>query len=121
MQFCCIWFAFQFPGIQEACCQYLIRNLDSLNCLDIWEFADKYSLPNLSQECLAFAAKNIVDISKSSDFYNLSASNMTEVLPYYMYKKIHFTFIIKDTNCFLFAFYQQFAKCYNFSFHIMVF
>ena len=70
---------FQFTGIQEACCQYLIRNLDILSCLSIWEFADKYSLRELSQSCLAFAAQNVVDISESSEFYNLSATNMSEV------------------------------------------
>lgn len=76
----------KFPGIQEACCQYLIRNLDTHNCLTIWEFADKYSLDNLSQQCLAFAAQNIVDVSKSNDFYNLTATNITEV-------RLHFAFL----------------------------
>ena len=64
------------PAIQQACCEFLERQLDSSNCLGIKAFADTHNCTELSQSAEKFICQNFVEVIKHEEFLNLSKEDL---------------------------------------------
>ncbi|XP_063727443.1 kelch-like protein 12 [Symsagittifera roscoffensis] len=66
----------QLHSIQQACCEFLERQLDSSNCLGIKAFADTHNCTELSQSAEKFICQNFVEVIKHEEFLNLSKEDL---------------------------------------------
>jgi len=58
----------QFSAVQEACTEFLKRQLDPHNCLGIHQFADMFGCSSLSVAAEDYAKRNFVELSKCDEF-----------------------------------------------------
>ncbi|XP_075255726.1 kelch-like protein 12 [Convolutriloba macropyga] len=70
----------QLHTIQQACCEFLERQLDSSNCLGIKVFADTHNCAELSKSAEKFICQNFVDVMKHDEFLNLSKEDLESLI-----------------------------------------
>ena len=70
----------QMLRAREACCQFLQDRLDSVNCLDVADFAEFQSCDDLLEAALTFSRKNFSDVAKNERFSQISYSRVKHFL-----------------------------------------
>lgn len=70
----------QFIAVENACYDYLRKNINVPNSLAIWNLADLHGCKELSELAEAFIRGNFVSIIKHSEFTTLSASQLIRLL-----------------------------------------
>ncbi|XP_033104247.1 kelch-like protein 24 [Anneissia japonica] len=62
----------QYNKVIDACCDFLIENLDPSNCLGIQKFSESLSLWDLHKKAHAYALKNFTKVVKHDEYYQLT-------------------------------------------------
>ncbi|XP_065190337.1 kelch-like protein 3 [Sycon ciliatum] len=72
----------RFPGLKEACFRYLLRTLDTDNCLGMWTFASAHTgdRGGLEEAALELVKKNFKDVVLSSSFADLGLDGLMALL-----------------------------------------
>eukprot|EP00794_Sanderia_malayensis_P015965 gene15965-17571_t len=70
----------QLTEIQEACCEFLKKQLDPTNCLGIRAFADTHSCSELLRVANIFSHHKFQDVMEGEEFLHLPLSQLTEIL-----------------------------------------
>lgn len=70
----------QVEDIEVMCCEFLKHELDSSNCVGIYQFSDAHSCSPLSKSALDFIHRNFVDVSKQDEFLQLTKSALLQLL-----------------------------------------
>ncbi|XP_020610490.1 kelch-like protein 20 [Orbicella faveolata] len=70
----------QVQSVQEACCEFLKRQLSSENCLGISAFADRHGCTALVSSSESFARQHFIDVVQSEEFMEISAKQLTRLL-----------------------------------------
>lgn len=70
----------QVVAVVEACSNYLQTQLDLENCVDIATISETYSLEGLRSVVYRFMSSHLVEFSRSSEFYRLSAQQLEHLL-----------------------------------------
>lgn len=70
----------QMLRAREACCQFLQDRLDSVNCLDVADFAEFQSCDDLLEAALTFSRKNFTEVVKNERFAQISYSRVKHFL-----------------------------------------
>lgn len=58
----------QLNGVRDACCKFLLSQLDPSNCLGIRGFADTHSCSDLLKSAHKYVLQHFVDVSKTEEF-----------------------------------------------------
>ena len=66
--------------IQEACCEFLKKQLDPSNCLGIKSFADTHACTELLQVADLFTLHNFQDVMDSEEFLLLPTAQLCEII-----------------------------------------
>ncbi|XP_033098525.1 kelch-like protein 20 [Anneissia japonica] len=70
----------QLGEIQEACCEFLKRQLDPSNCLGIRAFADTHSCKELLRVADKFTQLNFQQVMESEEFMLLPVGQLIEII-----------------------------------------
>ncbi|XP_063799202.1 kelch-like protein 17 isoform X3 [Pseudophryne corroboree] len=58
----------QLNGVRDACCKFLLSQLDPSNCLGIRSFADTHSCSDLLKSAHKYVLQHFVEVSKTEEF-----------------------------------------------------
>ncbi|XP_021789118.2 kelch-like protein 17 isoform X2 [Papio anubis] len=58
----------QLNGVRDACCKFLLSQLDPSNCLGIRGFADAHSCSDLLKAAHRYVLQHFVDVAKTEEF-----------------------------------------------------
>lgn len=58
----------QLNGVRDACCKFLLSQLDPSNCLGIRGFADTHSCGDLLKAAHRYVLQHFVDVAKTEEF-----------------------------------------------------
>lgn len=70
----------QVQSVQQACCEFLKRQLSSENCLGISAFADRHDCAALVSSSESFARQHFIDVVQSEEFMEISAKQLARLL-----------------------------------------
>ena len=70
----------QLAEIQEACCEFLKKQLDPINCLGIRSFADTHACSDLLRVADIFSHHNFQDVMDGEEFLHLPLCQLKEIL-----------------------------------------
>ena len=70
----------QLTEIQEACCEFLKKQLDPTNCLGIRAFADTHACSDLLRVANVFSHHNFQDVMEGEEFLHLPIKQLTDIL-----------------------------------------
>lgn len=67
----------QLNGVRDACCKFLLSQLDPSNCLGIRGFADSHSCSDLLKAAHRYVLQHFVDVAKTEEFMLLPLKQVT--------------------------------------------
>lgn len=67
----------QLNGVRDACCKFLLSQLDPSNCLGIRGFADTHSCGDLLKAAHRYVLQHFVDVAKTGEFMLLPLKQVT--------------------------------------------
>lgn len=70
----------QLNPVVEACCQFLIRELDPGNCLGIKMFADTQGCSDLSEGARRYALENFMEVMNNQEYLTLPRQEVARLL-----------------------------------------
>lgn len=72
----------RFAGLKEACFRYLLRTLDTDNCLEMWVFAAAHEGVDggLEEKAFEMVKKNFKDLVKTPPFMEIEFENLESLL-----------------------------------------
>ncbi|KAI8507615.1 hypothetical protein Bbelb_149950 [Branchiostoma belcheri] len=70
----------QLDYVRDTCSSYMVRNVERSNCVDLYKFADVFSVKIVMKACLQSIARNFTEIASSEEFCSLSVNQLTEIL-----------------------------------------
>ncbi|XP_023421178.1 kelch-like protein 17 isoform X3 [Cavia porcellus] len=71
----------QLNGVRDACCKFLLSQLDPSNCLGIRGFADTHSCSDLLKAAHRYVLQHFVDVAKTEEFMLLPLKQAPSGLP----------------------------------------
>uniref|UniRef100_A0A8D2J3C2 Uncharacterized protein n=1 Tax=Varanus komodoensis TaxID=61221 RepID=A0A8D2J3C2_VARKO len=71
----------QLNGVRDACCKFLLSQLDPSNCLGIRGFADTHSCSDLLKSAHKYVLQHFVDVSKTEEFMLLPLKQVRDARP----------------------------------------
>ena len=70
----------QITSVVDACCEFLVAQVDVDNCLGIAAFAEMLSCSQLYQISWRFALENFNDVRKTEEYFSTPASVLVELV-----------------------------------------
>ncbi|XP_035678005.1 kelch repeat and BTB domain-containing protein 8-like isoform X1 [Branchiostoma floridae] len=70
----------QLDYVRDTCRSYMAMNVERSTCVDLFTFADVFSLDNVRKSCLKCIHRNFVEVAFSKEFYNLSVDHLIEII-----------------------------------------
>lgn len=70
----------QMLHAREACCQFLKERLDTINCLDVADFAEFQSCDDLLEAALTYCRRHFSEVSRGERFVQISYSRIKHFL-----------------------------------------
>ena len=70
----------EMERIERACCKFMVKNLSTDNCIDIFRFADENTYAQMYQQCQDYMANHITDIVQTSGFLSLTPRELAGIL-----------------------------------------
>ncbi|XP_032971678.1 kelch-like protein 17 isoform X1 [Rhinolophus ferrumequinum] len=70
----------QLNGVRDACCKFLLSQLDPSNCLGIRGFADSHSCSDLLKAAHRYVLQHFVDVAKTEEFMLLPLKQVLELV-----------------------------------------
>ena len=71
---------FHLDPLEVVCCEFLKHQLDPLNCLGIYRFAEAHSCENLLKAALEYIHRNFVEVTEQEEFLELDNERMLQFL-----------------------------------------
>ncbi|KAI8514835.1 Broad-Complex, Tramtrack and Bric a brac [Branchiostoma belcheri] len=70
----------QLDYVRDTCSSYMARNVEHSTCVDLYKFADVFSVSSVLKRCLRYICRHFVKVSSSEEFCSLSVDQLTEVI-----------------------------------------
>ncbi|XP_064156837.1 kelch-like protein 17 isoform X2 [Anguilla rostrata] len=70
----------QLNGVRDACCKFLLSQLDPSNCLGIRSFADTHSCGDLLKSAHKYVLQHFVEVSKTEEFMLLPLKQVLDLV-----------------------------------------
>ncbi|XP_035677555.1 kelch-like protein 18 [Branchiostoma floridae] len=70
----------QLDYVRDTCSSYLAMNVERCTCVDLYKFANVFSVDIVKKACLQFIQRSFVEVASSEEFYSLSVNQLTEII-----------------------------------------
>ncbi|XP_035676075.1 kelch repeat and BTB domain-containing protein 7-like [Branchiostoma floridae] len=70
----------QLDYVRDTCSSYMAMNVERSTCVDLYKFADVYSVDIVQNRCLQLIHRNFVEVASSREFYSLNVNQLTEII-----------------------------------------
>ena len=70
----------QFTEVKQACCDYLQRHIDPTNCLDLMQFADSHTCPELHRATQLHCNLHFTSVSQQPAFLETTLDRLESYL-----------------------------------------
>ncbi|XP_078656149.1 kelch repeat and BTB domain-containing protein 2-like [Branchiostoma floridae x Branchiostoma belcheri] len=70
----------QLDYVRDTCSSYMAMNVERSTCVDLYKFAEVFSVRNILNPCLQYIIKNFTEVSSSEEFCSLSVDQLTEII-----------------------------------------
>ncbi|NXD42454.1 KLH17 protein, partial [Copsychus sechellarum] len=70
----------QLNGVRDACCKFLLSQLDPSNCLGIRGFADTHSCSDLLKSAHKYVLQHFVEVAKTEEFMLLPLKQVLDLI-----------------------------------------
>ncbi|XP_033908286.2 kelch-like protein diablo isoform X2 [Acipenser ruthenus] len=67
-------------AVREACCRFMERQMDEMNCVGIHCFAEAHSCGELEHRSMEFILQHFSTVCKQEEFLSLCADKLTEII-----------------------------------------
>ncbi|XP_072450542.1 kelch-like ECH-associated protein 1A isoform X3 [Chiloscyllium punctatum] len=71
---------YQVEGVINACCDFLIKNLDSANAIGICHFAEQIGCTELRQRGMEYINIHFTEVIKEEEFFNLTHCQLLDLI-----------------------------------------
>ncbi|XP_035687984.1 kelch repeat and BTB domain-containing protein 8-like [Branchiostoma floridae] len=70
----------QLDYVRDTCSSYMAMNVERFTCVDLYKFADVFSVDVVGKACQKCINRNFVEIASSKEFCSLSVNQLTEII-----------------------------------------
>ncbi|XP_035677549.1 kelch repeat and BTB domain-containing protein 2-like [Branchiostoma floridae] len=70
----------QLDYVRDTCSSYMSMNVERSTCVDLYMFADVFSVGIVKQQCLQWSARHFSEFSFNEEFCSLSLNQLTEII-----------------------------------------
>ncbi|XP_035688884.1 kelch repeat and BTB domain-containing protein 8-like [Branchiostoma floridae] len=70
----------QLDYVRDTCSSYMAMNVERSTCVELYKFADVFSVDIVQNRCLQLIHRNFVEIAFSKEFSSLSVNQLTEII-----------------------------------------
>ncbi|XP_035687858.1 kelch repeat and BTB domain-containing protein 2-like [Branchiostoma floridae] len=70
----------QLDYVRDTCSGYMAMNVNHSNCVDLYKFADVFSVDSVLKCCLQWIDRNFAEVASSETFCSLSVNQLTEII-----------------------------------------
>ncbi|XP_078571944.1 kelch repeat and BTB domain-containing protein 2-like [Branchiostoma floridae x Branchiostoma japonicum] len=70
----------QLDYVRGTCSSYMAMNVGRSTCVDLYKFADVFSLDNVQKCSLQWIARHFTEVASSKEFSSLSITQLTEII-----------------------------------------
>ncbi|XP_078572521.1 kelch repeat and BTB domain-containing protein 2-like [Branchiostoma floridae x Branchiostoma japonicum] len=70
----------QLDYVRDTCSSYMAMNVECSTCVDLYKFADVFSVDKVQKACLQLIHRNFVEVSSCDEFCSLSVNQLTEII-----------------------------------------
>ncbi|KAI8514839.1 Broad-Complex, Tramtrack and Bric a brac [Branchiostoma belcheri] len=70
----------QLDYVRDTCSSYMARNVELSTYVDLYKFADVFSVGVVLKRCLRYICRHFVKVSSSEEFCSLSVDQLTEII-----------------------------------------
>ncbi|XP_043945581.1 kelch-like protein 20 isoform X1 [Protopterus annectens] len=67
-------------AVREACCKFMERQMDEMNCLGIHCFAEAHSCVELQEKSMQYILQNFTVVCNQEEFLSLCVDKLTEII-----------------------------------------
>ncbi|KAL2096987.1 hypothetical protein ACEWY4_006194 [Coilia grayii] len=71
---------FQIEDVSKACCDFLVKNLESGNVIGISRFAEEIGCTELHKHCREYINTHFSEVTKAEEFFSLSHCQLLELI-----------------------------------------
>ncbi|XP_066283326.1 kelch-like protein 12 [Branchiostoma lanceolatum] len=70
----------QLGSVRDSCSSYMAMNVERSTCLDLYRFADVFSIDTVLKQCLPCIYRHFPKVASSEEFCSLSVNQLTEII-----------------------------------------
>ncbi|XP_035688813.1 kelch repeat and BTB domain-containing protein 8-like [Branchiostoma floridae] len=70
----------QLDYVRDTCSRYMAMNVERSTCVDLYKFADVFSVHAVQKRCLQWIARNFTEVASSEEFPGLMVNRLTEII-----------------------------------------
>ncbi|XP_078597302.1 kelch repeat and BTB domain-containing protein 2-like [Branchiostoma floridae x Branchiostoma japonicum] len=70
----------QLDYVRDTCSSYMAMNVERSTCVDLYKFADVFSVDSVLKACVQLIHRNFVEVASSVEFCSLSVNQLTEII-----------------------------------------
>ncbi|XP_066302925.1 kelch-like protein 12 [Branchiostoma lanceolatum] len=70
----------QLDYVRDTCSSYMAMNADRSTCVDLYKFADVFSVDSVLNRCLQWICRSFTEVASSEEFCSLSVNQLTEII-----------------------------------------
>ncbi|XP_078597326.1 kelch repeat and BTB domain-containing protein 2-like isoform X2 [Branchiostoma floridae x Branchiostoma japonicum] len=70
----------QLDYVRDTCSNYMAMNVERSTCVDLYKFADVFSVNHIMTLCLQLIHRSFVEVAASEEFCSLSVNQLTDII-----------------------------------------
>ncbi|XP_066302923.1 kelch repeat and BTB domain-containing protein 2-like [Branchiostoma lanceolatum] len=70
----------QLAYVRDTCSSYMAMNVECFSCMDLYKFADDFSVDIVQKSCQQWIVKHFTEVASSEEFCSLSVNQLTEII-----------------------------------------
>ncbi|XP_078592877.1 kelch repeat and BTB domain-containing protein 8-like [Branchiostoma floridae x Branchiostoma japonicum] len=70
----------QLDYLRDTCSSYMAKNVEDSTCVDLYKFADVFSVNMVLKRCLQYICRHFVKVASSEEFCSLSVNQLTGII-----------------------------------------
>ncbi|XP_035659864.1 kelch-like protein 12 isoform X1 [Branchiostoma floridae] len=70
----------QLDYVRDTCGTYMAMNVEGSSCVDLYKFADVFSVDIVTKSCLKWKASHFTEVASSEEFCSLGMNELTDII-----------------------------------------